>query len=309
VKFIFLLCVNSELFLNKLKDIYPDTYLDILESISKPRCKTFRLVTLKSNEHPLSPETYFPGPFENSFYVHAEMDLTSIEAFVNSEIYIQSFSSMIPAIILGAKPGEKVLDLCAAPGSKSSQISNLTLDTVNITCIDNNSARLFALKSNLNAQNIHNFSVIKANAADIQYDPSFSNQYDKVIADVPCSNEGNIRLYDEKLLNTWNPKLSKKISKLQKRIIASAIKSLKSGGRLIYSTCTYSIEENEEVIDWALSHFKDVTLEEINLPIKNTVSGILLKGKKSFDPRISRCIRVLPNDLFDGFFVASLLKS
>ncbi len=280
----------------------------VLKNLNVPRYKTFRFVNLKRNENPLPVEEYKQGPFPNSFYVENSFDLTKTSAFANTELYIQGLSSMIPAIILDAKPGDKVMDMCAAPGSKSSQIANLTADKVNITCVDNNSARLFALKANLSAQNVRNFNIVRADAAGTQYDPSFVNQFDKIIADVPCSNEGNIRLYDEKLLSNWNPKLAKKISKLQKIILASGIKALKKGGRLVYSTCTYSIEENEEVVDWALKHFEDVKLEPINLPISNAVEGLPGNGKKTFDSSINRCVRVLPNDLFDGFFVASLLK-
>lgn len=299
---------KTTLLITKIKEIYPLLSEDVLKSLNTPRYKTFRFVSLKKNESPLPIEEYKTGPFPNSFYVENSFDLTKTQAFANTELYIQGFSSMIPAIILNAKPGEKVMDMCAAPGSKSSQIANLAEDKVSITCVDNNLARLFSLKSNLSVQNVHNFSIVRASAAEVQYDPSFANQFDKIIADVPCSNEGNIRLYDKKLLSKWNPKLAKKISKLQKRILASGIKALKKGGRLVYSTCTYSIEENEEVVDWALKHFDDVKLEQIDLPITNTVAGLSNNGKKIFDSSITRCIRVLPTDLFDGFFVASLLK-
>jgi 16S rRNA C967 or C1407 C5-methylase (RsmB/RsmF family) len=298
---------KKDLFIEKIKQIYPDNWEVVLKTLEKPRVKTFRDVLLVATHKPNN-FSFAEGPLPNSFVCTNDFDLTSTEEFKNHQVYIQGLSSMLPGLVAKCDKGDEVLDLCAAPGSKSSQIANETKDGVMLTCVENNTARIHALKENLEQQNIHNFTLVKADAAQIQYNPVYFDKFDKIIADVPCSNEGNIRLYDERLVNTWNPKLAKKISMLQKRIISSGIKSLKKGGRLVYSTCTYSIEENEEVLDWALKHFKDVRLEEFKLNIPNILSGKVTYGKKNFDPSLKYAIRVLPTDLFDGFFVASLLK-
>jgi len=300
------LVTKRDLFIKKIQTVYPEHWEVILTELEKPRLRSFRKVLLVGDGD--LNFSYKEGPFSNSYILEDSSNISSLPPFDNHEIYVQGLASMIPAIVAKCKPGELVLDLCAAPGSKSSQIANDTNDGVALTCVENNTARLYALKENLVQQNIHNYQLLRADAAQIQYNSQFWEKFDKVIADVPCSNEGNIRFNDTRLVENWNPKLAKKISQLQKKIISSGIKSLKKGGRLVYSTCTYSVEENEEVVDWALKHFKDVRLESIDLPITNILPGKTTFEKKNFDESLSKTTRILPNHLFDGFFVASLLK-
>ena len=287
---------KRDLFIERLKKTYPDNWESVVSAISRSRNPTFRVQ--HGSEIDLSfPKSVRSGPFVNSYYLD---DISELEQLKSLPVYFQGLASMIPVLVADPTSGESVLDLCAAPGSKSSLYLTLSIDKSHITCVDNNVARIHALDSNIRSQGLSNFETIRTDASKIQFNPIFFEKYDKVLADVPCSNEGNIRLNDPKSYANWNPKLAKKINMLQKRILASGIKALKPGGRLVYSTCTYSVEENEEVIAWGLKHFPEISLEPIKLNIENKIPGFL---------GLSDCVRILPTDLFDGFFVASLLKS
>ncbi len=283
---------KKALFINKITHLFPANYEKILGFMEQPLSVTFRINNLEQNkELVLSGLENLGykigvGPLPNSFVVLSsppQKKLSETDFVNNGQVYIQALSSMLPVLELDPKPQDTILDLCAAPGSKTSQIANLIHDQADITAVDNNRARIFRLENNLKTQGFKNVQVLYANASGLDKNfPNFCNHFDKVLLDAPCSNEGNIHLNEPKTLKYWNPKLPKKISKLQKKLIFSSINMLKPGGTLVYSTCTFSREENEEVVDWALKKFPQMQL--VNQK------------------------RVEPDGLFTGFFIAKLSK-
>lgn len=154
-------------------------------------------------------------------------------------------------------------------------------------------------------------ATIRSNAVSLlnRY-PGFREAFDEVLVDVPCSNEGNIRFSVPEPLKFWNPRLSKKISMLQKKILASGYNMLKQGGFMVYSTCTYSPDENEAVINWALKKFPDLAPVEIKPKVRELsyIPGFTDYKEEKLDPRISNAVRILPNDYFDGFFISLLQR-
>jgi NOL1/NOP2/sun family putative RNA methylase len=228
--------------------------------------------------------TFNRAPIENSYtMIISPKRLSETIAFNNGLIYIQNLSSMLPVIELEPKKGEVILDLCAAPGSKTSQIAELTGNEAKITAVENNRNRFFALKSNLENLGVKNVNLLLENSRFLDKNhPEFIEQFNKILVDVPCSNEGLVFLSVPKSFDKWNPKLPKHLSKLQKALIATGIKLLKKGGTMVYSTCTFSKEENEEVIEWALKKFPEMKLEKIK--------------------------RIIPDEFFTGFFLAKLSK-
>jgi 16S rRNA (cytosine1407-C5)-methyltransferase len=304
---------KKEHFINKISDISNQ----ILEGIKQERNVTFRKNFLRLYKEPqpksqlLLPFCSVTGYFD-TYYLKSSTDkemLTKNVLYTSGQIYIQGLSSMLTVYELDPKPNENVIDLCAAPGSKTSLIADLAQNKAKITAIENNSARLHAMKANMATLNVQDVTFIRTNAALLGRNPLFIHKFDKVLADVPCSNEGLIRDIDNYDFSKWNPKLSQHLPKLQKRILASGLTVLKPGGTLVYSTCTYSPEENELVVNWALKKFSDVYLADLSIKLENSTPGFTCWKKKNMHPSLSKTIRILPNDLFDGFYIAKFVKS
>jgi 16S rRNA (cytosine1407-C5)-methyltransferase len=299
---------KREQFITKLNNIFGETSKQVIEKISKPKeYFSFRINTLVSKVAPQIDAS--KGPFKDSYYLKNEdRNLISNDA---GEFYIQSFSSMLAVQNLDIKSGDVLLDMCAAPGGKSAYAAALANNEINIVALDNNIARVHSMKDNFSTLGVKNFEIKKMDAARAQSDPSMVSRFDKIICDVPCSNEGLIRLTDN-AFEYWNPKHSKHLPMLQKRILASAINCLKPNGVLVYSTCTFSPEENEEVIDWALEKFPEMTLARVESFSIPTIDGFTQwkKGKhtKNYNLALNLTKRVLPDDKFDGFYIAKLIR-
>ena len=142
------------------------------------------------------------------------------------------------------------------------------------------------------------------------YKYNFIKKFNKVLLDAPCSNEGNINLSAEQPLKFWKKKKAENLSKLQKSLIISAFSMLKKGGELIYSTCTYSVEENEEVIDWLIKKVgtDNIKLLKFNLPIDNYIPGKIAWNKKNFNKDLMNTVRIIPNLYYNGFFIAKIRR-
>ncbi|OGC50574.1 hypothetical protein A2716_05220 [candidate division WWE3 bacterium RIFCSPHIGHO2_01_FULL_40_23] len=306
-----------EAFQSKIKEIYPQTFTEILENLKIKRPVTFRVNTLKSSKEGVISRLkgqgfqITKGPLENSFIIKSEasLKLSQTEEFNTGGIYIQELSSMIPVLELSPKEGENILDLCAAPGSKTTQIVEITQNKAFITAVERSKGRFFALKSILNLHNAKNINTMLANGVGLEKrNPSFINFFDKVLIDAPCTNEARLNPEDEKTLKFWNPKKHKSLSSLQKGLLISGIKMLKNDGILVYSTCTFQVEENELVVNWLLEKFPGVSVEKLNTNLKNSTSGITEWKNKKLNQQIKNTKRILPNRHFGGFFIAKLKK-
>jgi NOL1/NOP2/sun family putative RNA methylase len=312
---------KKDSFVTKLNTIFGSEAEEIIDVLKLAQLKTFRinlnvvdpvniLGHLKSQGFEIK-----KGPFENSYIVTNQpenLKLSETDEVNSGQIYIQNLSSMLPVLLLNPKTNEKILDLCAAPGSKTTQIAEITKDESEIVAIEKNKNRFFKLKENLESRNHSN---VKLHLTDgtrlINYYPEYENYFDKVLVDAVCSGEGTIRLNNSDTLKFWNKNKFKQFSNLQKALIANAIKMLKPGGTLVYSTCTFSPEENELIIDWALKNFKNLKIEEIleeEVPIDNKVSGLTKWKKKILSSELNKTIRIIPTQAFEGFYVAKMRK-
>jgi 16S rRNA (cytosine1407-C5)-methyltransferase len=132
--------------------------------------------------------------------------------------------------------------------------------------------------------------------------------FDRVLLDAPCSSEAKFSTLNPKSYAFWSPRKIKESQKLQKRLILSAWESLKPGGRLLYSTCSFAPEENEAVLDSLLKKRSDAEILPLELPVENCMAGLTAWEKKRFDPAVSRARRILPTGEMDGFFLALIHK-
>ncbi len=234
-------------------------------------------------------------------------ELTETDLYKNGMLYIQNLSSMIPSIVLDPKPDEKILDIAAAPGSKTTQIAALMKNTGELTANDLSYKRLFKLRENLKQMGVTNAKVL--NLPGESFWKQLPEYFDKTLVDVPCSMEGRIKSDDPKTYQDWSTKKIKQLSKLQKYLLRSAISATRVGGTIVYSTCTLSPEENEAVIDWAIKKTPEsLTVEKITLSNLPLQKGLTSWKKKQFE-RTTDCARIIPSQVMEGFFIAKIHKT
>ncbi len=219
--------------------------------------------------------------------------------------YVQDIASMLPARILQPRPGDVVLDMSAAPGSKTTQMAVMMQNQGMILANDIVQKRLRALINNLQRLGITNTAVVKS------YGESLGNLYfemfDKVLLDPACSGLGTLHKSPE-VLSWWTPSHCARLASGQRSMISSAIKALKPGGILVYSTCTITPEENEEVIQYALREFP-VDLVDLEIPELDTRPGLIEFDGKKYEPRLQKTRRLYPfQNQTEGFFIARLRK-
>lgn len=223
--------------------------------------------------------------------------------------YIQELSSMLPIIVLNPGPNEIVLDLCAAPGSKTTQAAAKMENTGVIIANDVNIGRIKILASNLEKNGVTNTIITRKDGFYLCKRLKDTNlkEIDKILVDAPCSGEGTLRS-SPKTYKMWNIKSVKNLSKIQKNLVSNAIELLKPNGELVYSTCTHAPEENEEVVDFILKKFKDIKIEKISLPIKSQ-AGIKKWQDKEYLEDVKYSCRIYPHESgTEGFFIAKFRR-
>jgi len=219
--------------------------------------------------------------------------------------YIQSLSSMIPALVLDPGPNDIVLDMCGAPGSKSTQISELMTGRGTLYSNEPKSARIKSLVYNIERHGLTNFGILSSKGELLS--KFYYNYFDKILVDAPCSALGVVQKRGE-VSNWWDMKRVNTISDTQLRLLISAIKSAKVGGEIVYSTCTLTVEENEVLLDKVLRKYP-VELADIELPVKSHAGFTEYEGV-ALNPQLSRSKRIIPWEVnSDGFFVAKLVKT
>jgi len=217
-------------------------------------------------------------------------------------IYIQEAASMIPPLVLDPQPGERVLDMCAAPGSKTTQLAAMMQNKGIIVGNDVSGIRLAALGVNIQRCGVENIITTKMRG---HY---FKNmEFDRILVDAPCSGTGTIRK-SLKTIEMWNPNYGIFLSKTQKPLLQTAFNLLKPGGTIVYSTCTLEPDEDECVIDWFLKQNPNAKLEPIDLNIKCSPPVTEFKGK-TYSDEVKKTLRIWPQDNdTEGFFVAKIKK-
>lgn len=310
------------LFRERMQKLLGEEFEKYEEFVKKPILKSIRCNTLKISPEELKKKLEEKGwkiscPWENYPEVMiVENQLMPGELGRSLEhllgyYYVQELASMLPIISLEPKPNEKFLDLCASPGSKTTQAAAMMKNTGNIIANEVSIGRIIILCANIERCSVTNTIVTKKDGVAfcqkiLKYNPE--QKFDKILVDAPCSGEGTLRSTPKTYL-IWSMNTVKSLSTLQKKLFKSAFKALKVGGEMIYSTCTHAPEENEEVVSEMLEYFKDaIEILPTNLPIK-TREGITSWEGKEFDKKVKLCSRVYPQDNdTEGFFVSKFKK-
>ncbi|MBS3163449.1 RsmB/NOP family class I SAM-dependent RNA methyltransferase [Candidatus Woesearchaeota archaeon] len=219
--------------------------------------------------------------------------------------YVQEAASMIPPIVLNPKKNSVVLDACACPGSKTTQLADIMKNTGIIIANDDDFNRMTALKLNLQKSGAMNTVVTLGKA---EYLKNLDSNFDYILLDAPCSGTGVIRKSPRTAL-TWNPNTVKKLAGVQKHMMMLLFEKLNKGGTLVYSTCSLEPDEDEAVVDFLLDRFEDAKLEDIKLDIKRSPAVMKFEGVE-FNKEIKKCLRIFPQDNdTEGFFVAKMHKN
>lgn len=231
-----------------------------------------------------------------------EKDLEKHQLFQEGQIYLQSLSSMIPPLVLDPKPGMKILDLTAAPGSKSTQLAALMNNEGYVLANELNPIRAERLKFNIQRQGATIVEVRVGNGK--RPEPHWNQFFDAVLLDAPCSGVGLFAMGNSRTYRGWSLRTVNRLAKEQRKLIEVAFNALKPGGIMVYSTCTLMREENEANIAWTLEQFgSQVSLEKIDLIMANAVTKPV-----QLDNQINTALIIIPTELYEGFFVAKLRK-
>lgn len=302
----------------KLPEKFCERYKDIVDDSEKffscLKCmppKSFRVNTLKANidevvnrlkNYGLSIEQ---TKWYDEAFISQSLDIgDTFEHFIGN-IYMQELASMVPPLILKDEliKAKTVLDACAAPGSKTTQMAAFMRNKGTLVANDDSYQRIRALKFNIEKMGVLNTVI---NNSDIRKVNSL--KFDVILVDAPCSGEGTIRKSESAILN-WSENQIESCAVLQKQILVNCYDMLREGGVLVYSTCTIAPEENELVIQDLLEKRNDASLEKISIDGFKITNAIDEWKKNKIDSSIKSAIRIWPhhNDT-EGFFVAKVRK-
>lgn len=206
-----------------------------------------------------------PAWYEDAFILDPavrERAIWELPLYQNGEIYLQSLSSMLPPIVLDPTPGSDVLDMCAAPGGKTSQIAALTDGRAHLTACELRTPRAEKLTHNLEKLGVRNVNIMRVDARRL--DTFFS--FDHILLDAPCTGTGTLRAGDTRAQKRMTETLLSKATRSQHALLDRALTVLKPGGTLVYSTCSILPQENEEQVTSALTRHRDCELVSLAPP-------------------------------------------
>jgi NOL1/NOP2/sun family putative RNA methylase len=299
-------------FLETLDATFPQAVAEgILRGMGCRRPTTLRVNTLRWNvpsllrffrEHAVKHQrvSWYTDAFVLSEL--RERDVEAWEAYQEGRIYLQSLSSMLPALALEPRPGESILDIAAAPGSKTTQMAALMENEGRIVACDIDAVRAERLQYNVRLQGCTNVEV-RAGRGEKVADET-PGGFDRALLDVPCSGEGRFVVFEPATSRPWSRKTIAECLRTQRRLLAAGVRAVKPGGVIIYSTCTLNLEENERMVQWAL---ETLPVQPEKLPI--TVPGAYAGMARGLDPRISRALRIFPDAQREGFFICRMRKA
>ncbi|MBI2550373.1 RsmB/NOP family class I SAM-dependent RNA methyltransferase [Candidatus Woesearchaeota archaeon] len=300
-------------FEQRYKQLLSSSYEDFLNYSLSYLNKSIRVNTLKITVTELKQRLQQQGfslyqvPWcKEGFWVKgSRTDLGNLVEHTFGYFYIQEAASMIPAVVLNPQPGEIVLDMCASPGSKTTQMAAMMENSGIVVANDISGDRMKPLGINLQRVGAMN---VAENFGRGQQLHRLGTKFDRILVDAPCSGTGTLRKSPD-TLRIWNPLMVRRLSNQQKSLIDTAFSLLKSGGTMVYSTCSVEPEENEGVIDWLLQKYPAAAeIERIDLNIKRS-EPILNFEKSSYSPEVRKCLRIWPQDNnTEGFFVAKVRK-
>jgi len=302
-------------FTSKMEKLLPKEELEQLKTaIDTPLRKSIRINTLRTNvketKESLEKQGFILNEmpwYKYGFFISTQKKLAignTLEHYLG-KIYVQEASSMLPVIALDPKENDHILDMAAAPGSKTTEMAMHMNNKGLIIANEPSIQRISALQENIDRSGVLNYVITRHDGRKFANYPEL---FDKVLLDAPCSGEGTFQK-DVKARYVWSQAKVIQNSRLQKQLIDSAIACTKPGGTIIYSTCTLSPEEDEEIIDYALNKYNNIKLEKIKLDGLNTSNGTTEYNGRKYNDEVKKVIKLWPHKTnIEGFFVAKIKK-
>ena len=216
-------------------------------------------------------------------------------------------SSMLAVVALAPGPHEEILDLAAAPGGKTVALAARMGNSGRIAAVEPVRGRFHRLRANLDRCGVSNTQLYLADGRGIGR--KVPERFDRVLLDAPCSSEARMRLEDKATHAHWKPRKIREASAKQTGLLRSAWRALKPGGVLVYCTCSFAPEENELVVNRLLKAESGAAPEPLDFADVPRQAGLTAWRGRECDPRLARAVRVLPDDLWDGFFVCRIRKN
>ena len=307
------------LFLERLTaQLSVDEYVASLQSFGSAKPLTFRPNTIRASEAEVLEEVGSTGiqtsPVPWCPLCHQVTDGTirQLQALHHAKtdgLYIQAASSMLAVYALQVAPEMRVLDLCAAPGSKTSQIAALMDNRGMLVANDRSRKRLYRLREILQRQGATGVEILCGPGERLGQ--THADCFDRVLVDAPCSGEGRFRLDRPIRLSRWNMQEIRGLAKLQEQLLIAALRCVRVGGLVVYSTCTFAPEENEFVLEKVLRK-KTVDASLVELPKELTPptarQPVTQWGGKDITQDLSSAVRIIPDNTTTGFFIACLKR-
>lgn len=307
-----------EEFLKRMQEMLGEEYEEFLASYEQPRTYGLRVNTRKMTPEEFEERKIFPVKripwVENGFFYEGDVRPAQHPLYAAGAYYLQEPSAMTPAACLPVEPGERVLDLCAAPGGKATELGAKLKGKGVLVANDISNSRAKALLYNLEVFGIDNAFV--TNETPERLADAFEGYFDKILVDAPCSGEGMFRK-EQAVARDWTPEKSEYFAGQQREIVRQAVRMLRPGGKLLYSTCTFAPCEDEQTIAWTLEQFPQMRL--IPLPEYegfspgrpewgNENSAGYPEGTNG-NLELKRCVRIWPHKMNgEGHFLALLEK-
>lgn len=282
-----------EAFLQRMEAQLGSEYPAFLESLERPRAVALRFNPMKG-ERPVLPFVGAPVPWEPEGFYYDPETRPGLHVYHEAGVYyLQEASAMAPVALLDPKPGERVCDLCAAPGGKTTQIAGRMLGQGFLVCNEINPKRAKILSRNIERMGVANALVTNEHPQTLA--SRFPGFFDRVLVDAPCSGEGMFRK-EEAAVTDWSQETVQMCARRQREILDSAARLVRPGGRLVYSTCTFAPEEDEETVAAFLEAHPEFTPEPVEAPW--------------FVPGENASYRMWPHKLLgEGHFAAVLRKT
>ena len=282
-----------EAFLQRMEAQLGSEYPAFLESLERPRAVALRFNPLKG-ERPVLPFVGAPVPWEPEGFYYDPETRPGLHVYHEAGVYyLQEASAMAPVALLDPKPGERVCDLCAAPGGKTTQIAGRMLGQGFLVCNEINPKRAKILSRNIERMGVANALVTNEHPQTLA--SRFPGFFDRVLVDAPCSGEGMFRK-EEAAVTDWSQETVQMCARRQREILDTAARLVRPGGRLVYSTCTFAPEEDEETVAAFLEAHPEFTPEPVEAPW--------------FVPGENASYRMWPHKLLgEGHFAAVLRKT
>jgi len=314
---------KEDVFVSRMASILMIPKSEVKQVFSKRPITTIRINSLKGDPEETKTLLLKRGyvleivPWTtNTYYVlnKDKSEISQTEEYYDGRYYIQNLSSILAVLILNPQKGQKILDMCAAPGSKTTHIADLTAGQSEIFANDIEIARVSDMDAVIKQFGAKNVKTLLSDGRD--FGKKYPAYFDNVLLDAPCSGEGLIYFRGPRPLRYWSMNKVKRSSFLQKELIISAFKTLKHGKTMVYSTCTLEPEENEGTVTYLLNNFPNAKVQRIDFLDSKEFDeyreiikpGIKRWSGNVYNKEVENSIRITPSEKMMGFYIAKIFK-